>query len=491
MKAKTKSTPNAKSAKPANHPATAVMTAPESGVRVRMYRQGLGDCFLLAFPGEAGEPFYMLIDCGVIVGQVSRTPDIRAVAQHIADSTRNRLDVIVATHQHWDHVSGFVDAKDIFQRIRVGQVWFAWTENLKDDVSRRLLEKKQKAQSALRKASAHMNRNARSVAGDAFGIALDSVIGFLGADAGNRTTEAALDNLRAFTATDPRYCDPADDPIGLPGVPGVRIYVLGPPRDEQKIKRYNDRASDPQTYHIGELTLATQTEFLAAALDTSPEVEGGVPKFPFDSRHQVGKHTDARRYSQLEKLYFGGPNAWREISLDWLRGVSALALNLDNATNNTSLALAIELEPNGKVLLFPADAQVGNWLSWHDQSWKDANHRQVTAEDLLSRTVLYKAGHHCSHNATLRQRGLQLMTSEELIAMIPLDRATAEKKRWPMPWPKLRTNLLTATQGRTLQVDDTDFPAKRPCPPGTKASAWRKFQESVTGDQNFFEITIS
>lgn len=30
---------------------------------VRMYRQGLGDCFLLTFPGEP-KPFNLLIDCG-------------------------------------------------------------------------------------------------------------------------------------------------------------------------------------------------------------------------------------------------------------------------------------------------------------------------------------------------------------------------------------------------------------------------------------------
>jgi len=39
-----------------------------------------------------------------------------------------------------------------------------------------------------------------------------------------------------------------------------------------------------------------------------------------------------------------------------------MALQLDNDTNNTSVALAIEFTDSGKVLLFPADAQVGSWL---------------------------------------------------------------------------------------------------------------------------------
>ena len=42
------------------------------------------------------------------------------------------------------------------------------------------------------------------------------------------------------------------------------------------------------------------------------------------------------------------------------------ALKIDNDVNNTSLALALELADK-RVLLFPGDAQVGNWLSWDRQ----------------------------------------------------------------------------------------------------------------------------
>src|SRR5262245_27724365 len=49
------------------------MLPPKSGVAVRMYRTGLGDCFLLCFPKRkvgrgAAEPLYILIDCGVFKG---------------------------------------------------------------------------------------------------------------------------------------------------------------------------------------------------------------------------------------------------------------------------------------------------------------------------------------------------------------------------------------------------------------------------------------
>src|SRR5262249_3307578 len=100
--------------------------------------------------------------------------------------------------------------------------------------------------------------------------------------------------------------------------------------------------------------------------------------------------------------------SWRRIDDDWLAAAGPLALQLDKATNNTSLALAIELSEGGKVLLFPGDAQIGNWLSWERCSWLESDgskERKVTAADLLARTWLYKVGHHASHNATLRAKG--------------------------------------------------------------------------------------
>src|SRR5207247_1037341 len=72
----------------------------------------------------------------------------------------------------------------------------------------------------------------------------------------------------------------------------------------------------------------------------------------------------------------------------------------NDQTNNASLVLAFELGKGGKVLLFAADAQRGNWASWTKKSWRDGD-KTVQAKDLMSRTVLYKVGHHGSHNATL------------------------------------------------------------------------------------------
>src|SRR3982750_2039003 len=96
-------------------------------VRVRMYRQGLGDCFLLTFPSTSGDPFRMLIDCGVVLGTPDATTSMTKVMQDVAAETGGNIDLLVVTHEHWDHVSGFNQAQSEWNNIQVKKVWLAWT----------------------------------------------------------------------------------------------------------------------------------------------------------------------------------------------------------------------------------------------------------------------------------------------------------------------------------------------------------------------------
>src|SRR5262245_44370836 len=75
-------------------------------VRVRMFRQGLGDCFLLTLD-VGGTERHMLIDCGTL-GNKNTTVKIDDVARHIFETIGSgHLDLVVATHEHHDHLSGF------------------------------------------------------------------------------------------------------------------------------------------------------------------------------------------------------------------------------------------------------------------------------------------------------------------------------------------------------------------------------------------------
>ena len=84
--------------------------------------------------------------------------------------------------------------------------------------------------------------------------------------------------------------------------------------------------------------------------------------------------------------------------IDKLRAEELLAIvrSLDDALNNTSLILLFKI--NGKVLVFPGDAQLENWryaLSGNDRS------AAIRAD--VARACFYKVGHHGSLNATPKE----------------------------------------------------------------------------------------
>lgn len=118
--------------------------------RVRMYRHGLGDCFLVTFPRKKKDPFHMLIDCGALARDKTF---MTGIVEHIRDTVRAgkttgkaKLDVVVATHEHKDHVSGFNQAREVFNNdFDFGAVWLAWTENLTKPEIRKFKEAKKKA----------------------------------------------------------------------------------------------------------------------------------------------------------------------------------------------------------------------------------------------------------------------------------------------------------------------------------------------------------
>jgi len=482
------------------------MTAPASGAKVRMYRQGLGDCFLLAFPPDRGaRPRFVLIDCGVLLGTPRAKEMMRRVVEHIAKATGGRIDLLVATHEHWDHLSGFDQARELFDALAIGEVWVAWTEDPEDEVARDLGQQRAVAlralHAAVRRLRANGDEDSRQSAAE-----LAPLLGFfgdLGLDGQATGIRGAMDYV-VGRGKPPRYRTPGEDPLPLPGVPGARVYVLGPPKEKEYLRRSNPRAGEA---YEARLTLDEATAFAAAvlrahekagALTMSPDEKALAElSFPFERAFRVPL-AEAQRDRFFRDLYYGKRSAaepsWRSIEADWLGAASALALKLDSDTNNTSLALAIELIPSGKVLLFPGDAQAGNWRSWHALQWprEEDPDNPVTAAELLGRTVLYKVGHHASHNATLRGQGLELMTHPELVAVIPVDEEMAHKpkggspKGWDMPFPPLLKALQERTDGRVIRVDK-GMPSK---PKKVPAAEWKRFEQRCIEHELYVEITV-
>jgi hypothetical protein len=478
------------------------MTPPTQGVKVRMYRTGLGDCFLLAFPRSSAadasrDAFYLLVDCGVYKG----TPEpknatwIDKIVTDIRDATGGRLDLLVVTHEHWDHVSAFHPSQSQarFEReIALGTLWLAWTENLNLPLAKNLHDGRKAARLALASALARMHGLG---AGGGTHDLIRKVLDFFGDGLGATNfgaksfqTEEAMTWIREHYGKDKtKFLHPGDGPMTLDGVPDARVYILGPPEDPVLIKRYNPSASGSEVYPKA-MAAAIEASFFAAlgVVPTSLEdptdreviEEAHGMSLPFDPSHRVEIEV-ARKDRFFREHYYDKDKSppWRAIEGDWLEAAGEFALQLDSATNNTSLAFALEVGPpgEGKVLLFPGDAQVGNWQSWFgkvrvgkqvagkDMVWKAGN-RSVTAADLLRRTVLYKVGHHGSHNATLRAQGLELMghpgSSSDLVALLPVNEHVARKLAHygEMPLRSLVKELAIRTGGRIARNDEGEEP---------------------------------
>jgi beta-lactamase superfamily II metal-dependent hydrolase len=401
----------------------------DPNVSIRMYRVGLGDCHVIRFE-SGGQRSHILIDCGYLPASGFPEAAIDDIVGDIVDYTGGHIDALVVTHEHQDHLQGFVDGEEKFKSMDKGELWLAWTEKPGQKI---LTTKRSLAacEAAVRTLSASTVEEERSMA--------DALQGMLGFSQG--TAEAFALVKSWYPVRSRKYLNPGDafEPDWLPG---VRVYVLGPPKALEMLHKTKGK-EDTEMYRA----LAQSCGFAAAALN---EEEPGTLS-PFD-----GKYAREKLCDTLAKSYESEP--WRGIQNDWLLSATRMALQADSYTNNTSLVLAFELKHSGKVLLFVGDAQIGNWESWKSLEFENGSGGKVKAADLLARTTYYKVGHHGSHNATLVENGLLSMTAADFHAAIPTNEHWAQRVRhWSMP----NHNLYAALKERSTDpVLRTDQPAE-------------------------------
>ena len=96
-------------------------------IDVRMYNVGFGDCLLLRLPTSDGER-RMLVDCGYHSQGKGKFTDQELVKQIKKDLAGQPLNVVIATHRHQDHISGFGETQ-LWQDIAVDEVWLPFTAN--------------------------------------------------------------------------------------------------------------------------------------------------------------------------------------------------------------------------------------------------------------------------------------------------------------------------------------------------------------------------
>ncbi len=448
---------------------------------VCMYRLlELGDCFLITFT-SGGAKSRMLIDCGSFRNTTTSARQLDKITKAIATQLAGApLDVVVGTHQHNDHLSGFVHCEPAFRSMGIGQVWLSWLDNPADkraqaigQAHRHLLLELHATRSALAASARAHPTAARSLE------ILNDVLGFYGATDGGapEIPARAVKILKGIGARKPLYLRPGNvrDMPGLP--PGsVRVYVLGPPRNDDDLFR-----ADPRKGESYDPALASANQLASRLLEAATATCGGRPDavrdgddYPFNQRYWRAANggNGSAALTALAKKYRARSAAWRTIDDDWMQQAEVLALYLDTFTNNSSLVLAIELVESGKVLLFAADAQTGNWSSWANVVW---DQKGVTTDDLLARTVLYKVGHHASHNATL-VAAFEKMGTPELVALIPVNKSDPNITKaggWKMPAKNLFKRLKEKTSHRVLQMDCVNPPDCNPNAGRAKA-AWKE-----------------
>ncbi len=358
-------------------------TAPKapSAVTIFAYQVGFGDCFLLRF-AYADRPRFVLVDFGTtgLPAEAERDQMTR-IAMDIADKCGGKLDAVVATHRHADHISGFATkadgtgSGDIIRALKPRIVIQPWTEQPDLAIDARKPSPAAIGSNGARAALQSMHRVAENVV--AFlGTAPRGIdektlaeLRFIGED--NIKNKAAVKNLATMSEKTSYVFHGSRS--GLERIlPGIKTHVLGPPTLEQTESISKQKARDIQEYwHFALKHLEGETGDGAVA--------ASAPAFP--------DHIEAK----------GGklplPSRWLAYRTRRARGEQLLSLvrSLDKQMNNTSVILLFESAH--KKLLFPGDAQIENW-------------RYALGDPkimkMLSEVDVYKVGHHGSLNATPR-----------------------------------------------------------------------------------------
>lgn len=459
-------------------------------VSVRLYCGLLGDCFLLSFPrSDRAAPHRLLIDFGVLLGMAEGAARLPAIAADIHVQTGGALDTVVVTHRHWDHLCGFGKAPDFTDTI--GELWMGWVENPDDCTARRIQGVADASEAGLARLSAALHASPGASAEGASLAALLEFNGGLAAHApaalagggGATSTIGMMNALRERVAKDQRHYWKPGSVIAIPGT-AVRVFVLGPPVNEALLHQQDPSADKHEVYKLAFGGATTVDDLTASPGLLQESVSANPLACPFDAVHsQPLALSDKWRGA----AYNDPALAWRQIGDAWLGSAEALAIKFDSFVNNTSLVLAFELEPGGDVMLFAADAQVGNWLSWAQiADWPAeiaAEFDGKVVETLLARTVFYKVGHHGSINATARDAGLELMTArDELTAFIPVVETFARtEKKWDMPHGPLLARLKATCGGGVYRGDIV---------PGAKTQGKVRVTPSPTPAPQFIDVQI-
>ncbi len=363
------------------------VSSARGSVRVRMYRVGFGDFFLLTVPGNDG-PAHILIDCGVHAANIG-TMD--ACVKDLVKATGNKLALVIVTHYHADHISGFASNYDDFAKFdHIGAVWITNRLDPSDTGKSKFLAQ---LTSVAQQLQLHLGVRDDDAAVEA----RSKVENALGVAAGGGSNAKALQLLRSGFKSKPpvHYYQGGDTPYLPPELDGaIEAEILAPsPKDSGGEFAASDNKTEQYLAAVGADGLEDQTRVQPFEKDW-PATAASYPPEAFDEfdsgmvRGSKARNADGARAmeSLLETMQ---PDV-----------LAATADKLDGTLNNQSLVVLFTCQ--GKKLLFVGDAQWGNWAYWLYGKAVTGKDPGITdrAKQILGSIDFYKVGHHGSTNAT-------------------------------------------------------------------------------------------
>jgi hypothetical protein len=367
------------------------------GLKIRMYRVGFGDFFLITVPTKQHGDRYIVIDCGVFKGTTGKG-DIGSIEEAVEDlyeTTGGDLALVIMTHRHADHIAGFSRAAERFRDFKCSMVWMPYWEQFND-----AKDSPHNLQFQIEQVAMQLSLQFRGRTDEKAQQALDLLWDATGTDfsaapkgtkklSGNALALDLLKNHLGDNGKNVRYYAAGDEAELPPELKGLTAEILGPPpKDSQIFMKLTDLKKGVGQY-----------------LDSTSSDENGEPQALPPFRQQwiadIGKDypkKDAKgfdiNYQEIRDMVDSGQP-------DML---AAAAAKIDTFLNNQSLVILFKF--GGKNLLFVGDAQAGNWEHWLyriDEPIKDptkAGDLTEMSQEILQTVDFYKVGHHGSTNAT-------------------------------------------------------------------------------------------